>query len=272
MMTSNNLMLASQVSMASNTSLDSITSGRSDQEVLAVGQGGNQFEVLVREALDFTEMSMEKEEQFVENFFRETKSPRERRDLVEMILCRFGSQWDDFVHTSCKFDIYYSLPIFLSLLDKLDNLSRESFAFAVFRKNLNVANEYFNKMYKLPVEVVIVENYHFIYTFLLKNKIDSLDKYRSFCHKRYKDSLEEYVKAYLTLPLERINVFFCGVQNKLDSGVRVTEIGFDPEFSKQKLKALIGEYSVKELKKGVEAVMKKIEKHFSKDKNLFMVS
>ena len=52
----------------------------------------------------------------------------------------------------------------------------------------------------------------------------------------------------------------------------VFQIGFDPEFSKQKLKALIGEYSVKELKKGVEAVMKKIEKHFSKDKNLFMVS
>ena len=156
MMTSNNLMLTSQVSMASNTSLDSITSGRSDQEVLlAVGQGGNQFEVLVREALEFTEMSMEKEEQFVENFFRETKTPRERRDLVEMVLCRFGSQWDDFVHTSCKFDIYYSLPIFLSLLDKLDNLSRESFAFAVIRKNLDVANDYFNKMYKVNIMGVI---------------------------------------------------------------------------------------------------------------------
>ena len=91
------------------------------------------------------------------------------------------------------------------------------------------------------------------------------------CHKKYEEHLELYVKAYLGIPLDKVTLFFEGVQLKLNSGVPYEEIGFYPEFSKQKLKALTGEYTVKEVKKGLESTMKKIEKHFTKEQNLFMV-
>ena len=51
----------------------------------------------------------------------------------------------------------------------------------------------------------------------------------------------------------------------------LSQIGFTPALSKQELRALTVHYTAKEVRKGLEATMKKVEKHFTKEQNLFQV-
>ena len=49
------------------------------------------------------------------------------------------------------------------------------------------------------------------------------------------------------------------------------EVGFQLAFSKQELRKCIKEYPAKELKKGLEQLYKKVEKHLSEEENLLQV-
>ena len=49
----------------------------------------------------------------------------------------------------------------------------------------------------------------------------------------------------------------------MKSGVRPEEVGYQLKFSKQELRKSIKEYSGKEIKKGLESLYHKIEKHTS---------
>ena len=52
------------------------------------------------------------------------------------------------------------------------------------------------------------------------------------CQKKYKDSMESYVKSYLGSPLSKINTFFNGVKLKLDTGVPHQEVAGSLCFNK----------------------------------------
>ena len=71
----------------STTSLDSIQSSKSESD-FTISHGG-QFEASVRDSLDFMEITMSKEEGFIRNFFKETRSGKERSDMGEVVLCRY---------------------------------------------------------------------------------------------------------------------------------------------------------------------------------------
>ena len=50
------------------------------------------------------------------------------------------------------------------------------------------------------------------------------------------------------------------------------EVGYQLAFSKQELRKCIKEYPAKELKKGLEQLYKKVEKHLCEEENLLQVS
>ena len=66
--------------------------------------------------------------------------------------------------------------------------------------------------------------------------------------------------------------FFGGVQSKVAQGVRESEMGYQLAFSKQELRKVIKEYPGKEVKKGLETLYKKVEKHLCEEENLLQVS
>ena len=72
------------------------------------------------------------------------------QDIEHTTFFRFTAELESFLNTSCKFDPYYALPIYLSILDRLDDTQQESFLFKVLRQCLDTANIYFNKMHKVP--------------------------------------------------------------------------------------------------------------------------
>lgn len=66
--------------------------------------------------------------------------------------------------------------------------------------------------------------------------------------------------------------FFEGVIAKVSQGVKESEIGYQMAFSRAELKRVIKEYPAKEVKKGLESLYKKVEKHLSEEENLLQAS
>jgi len=124
---------------------------------------------------------------------------------------------------------------------------------------------------KTPKEVVMMENFHHLYALLSQLKISCLDAVRREAKQKYNEHLQAYVTEYFGRPLEKLNMFFEGVQVKVGQGVKEEEIGYQLAFSKQELRKVIKEYPSKEVKKGLESLYRKVEKHLTEEENLLQV-
>lgn len=124
---------------------------------------------------------------------------------------------------------------------------------------------------KTPQEVILMENFHHLFTVMLLLKIPCLENERKEAKQKYSDALQAYVTQFFGRPLEKLNLFFEGVQNKVAQGVKENEIGYQLSFSKQELRKVIKEYPSKEVKKGLESLYRKVEKHLCEEENLLQV-
>ncbi|XP_013100310.2 exocyst complex component 1 [Stomoxys calcitrans] len=124
---------------------------------------------------------------------------------------------------------------------------------------------------KTPLQVVRMENYHHMYSLLARLKVPSLDELKKEAKARYNEALTNYVIQYFGRPLEKLNLFFEGVQQKIAQGVKETEISYQMAFSKQELRKVISQYPAREVKKGMENLYKKVEKHLCEEENLLQV-
>ncbi|VDN90912.1 unnamed protein product [Brugia pahangi] len=124
---------------------------------------------------------------------------------------------------------------------------------------------------KSPAAVVRFENYHHLYSILSELKIDCLDWQRKEAKKAYQDNIQIYVKELMGRPLEKIHHFFESIENLIRQGVKPEEVAFHQQFSRLELKKVISLYPEKEIKKGLEQLYKKIEKHLTDDSPLLQV-
>ncbi|XP_035723521.1 exocyst complex component 1-like [Vespa mandarinia] len=125
--------------------------------------------------------------------------------------------------------------------------------------------------HKTPPEVIKMENFHHMYDLLSQVKISVLDQERKEAKQRYQEALRAYVIQYFGRPLEKLNLFFEGVQAKVGAGVKESEICYQMAFSKQELRRVIKEYPAREVKKGLENLYRKVEKHLCEEENLLQV-
>jgi len=77
-----------------------------------------------------------------------------------------------------------------------------------------------------------------------------------------------FISDLFILSLLHFQQFFEGVQLKVAQGVKETEISYQMAFSKQELRKVIAQYPAREVKKGLENLYKKVEKHLSEEENL----
>lgn len=124
---------------------------------------------------------------------------------------------------------------------------------------------------KSPPTVVRFENYHRLYSILSELKVECLDSQRKEAKKTYQENIQLYVKEYMGRPLEKIHTFFEGVELAIQQGVKPEEIAFQQEFSRAELKKVISIYPGKEVKKGLEQLYKKVEKHLVESSPLLQV-
>jgi len=124
---------------------------------------------------------------------------------------------------------------------------------------------------KIPADVIKMDNYHRLNALLSQLKISVLDAERKEAKQKYQEALQSYVILYFGRPLEKLNLFFDGVVAKVAQGVKESEIGYQMAFSKQELRKVISLYPGREVKKGLEALYRKVEKHLSDEGNLLQV-
>ncbi|CAL8088675.1 unnamed protein product [Calicophoron daubneyi] len=124
---------------------------------------------------------------------------------------------------------------------------------------------------KTPREVVQLENYHQLNDIVRRLKLPGLEEYKQEAKNRYTRALEEYTKNCMGRPLEKLATFFENVQTALDAGVRPEVVQYQFAFSKQELRKVIKEYPGREVKRGLESLCKKVERHLSEENNLFLV-
>jgi len=124
---------------------------------------------------------------------------------------------------------------------------------------------------KTPAEVVKMENFHHLHALLAQMKIAALDPLKKELKARYSDALRAYVTQYFGRPLDKLNSFFEGVQKLVAAGVKESEVGYQLAYSKQELRKVIANYPSKEVKKGLESLYKKVERHLSEEESLTQV-
>ncbi|KAG5890878.1 hypothetical protein JTB14_002821 [Gonioctena quinquepunctata] len=124
---------------------------------------------------------------------------------------------------------------------------------------------------KTPSQVIKMENYHHLHSLLSQLKISVLDSQRKEAKQKYNDALQAYVILYFGRPLEKLNTFFEGVQARVASGVKASEVSYQLAFSKQELRKVISQYPGSMVKKGLESLYRKVEKHLSEEENLLQV-
>lgn len=138
---------------------------------------------------------------------------------------------------------------------------------AVFHNVEKVANE----SQKTPRDVVMMENFHHIFSTLSSLKISCLEAERKEAKQKYTEHLQSYVINSLGQPLEKLNHFFEGVEARVAQGVREEEVSYQLAFNKQELRKVIKEYPGKEVKKGLDNLYKKVDKHLCEEENLLQV-
>uniref|UniRef100_A0A8C0HHN7 Exocyst complex component 1 n=1 Tax=Chelonoidis abingdonii TaxID=106734 RepID=A0A8C0HHN7_CHEAB len=67
------------------------------------------------------------------------------------------------------------------------------------------------------------------------------------------------------------NHFFEGVEARVAQGIREEEVSYQLAFNKQELRKVIKEYPGKEVKKGLDNLYKKVDKHLCEEENLLQV-
>lgn len=62
------------------------------------------------------------------------------------------------------------------------------------------------------------------------------------------------------------------MQAKVGAGVKESEVSYQMAFSKQELRRVVKEYPAREVKKGLENLYRKVEKHLCEEENLLQVT
>ena len=124
---------------------------------------------------------------------------------------------------------------------------------------------------KTPAEVIKMENFHHLHSLLAQMKIGLLEVAKKDVKQRYNEALKTYVTQYFGRPLDKLNGFFDGIQALVSAGVKESEISFQLAYSKQELRKKIALYPGREVRKGLDHLYKKVERHLCEEENLIQV-
>ncbi|KAI8143952.1 exocyst complex component Sec3-domain-containing protein [Fennellomyces sp. T-0311] len=144
-----------------------------------------------------------------------------------------------------------------AMMSSLDSIARETDQTGDDKEQLNA-----NIMY--------IENMHHFHHELRSNKLHVLEKWMKYAKNHYDTSLNAYIKVVIRRPLGKLLEFFEGVDNLLHTSTP-EEVQFHMNYNKTQLRKVIAMYPAKEIKKSLEQLYKRVDKHFSEEEGLLQV-
>lgn len=102
---------------------------------------------------------------------------------------------------------------------------------------------------------------HHFYTAVRSAKVPTLEPMIKDAKLKSSIHMDAYVQSVIRRPLGKLLEFFQGVEEVLKTGSE-DEVSFHLSYNKSAVKKILAEYHGKDIKKGLEALYKRVDKHF----------
>ncbi|KAH7910703.1 exocyst complex component Sec3-domain-containing protein [Hygrophoropsis aurantiaca] len=115
---------------------------------------------------------------------------------------------------------------------------------------------------QLNYHVLLIENMHYFVAEISQLEIGSVAGFLKQAESIYNENLNAYVKIVLRRPFAKIIDFFDGLERLLKT-TAPSEVSKSSSYSKSSLKKIVKEFDAKDLRKHIDVLFKRVEKHFT---------
>ncbi|PFH54821.1 hypothetical protein AMATHDRAFT_353 [Amanita thiersii Skay4041] len=115
---------------------------------------------------------------------------------------------------------------------------------------------------QLNYHVIIIENMHHFVAETSSMEVGSVQTFTKKAEYIYEESLNAYVKIVVRRPFAKITDFFDGVERLLKN-TTPNDIANNATYNKGALKKVLKEFTSKDVRKQIDALYKRVEKHFT---------
>ncbi|GAA5904040.1 uncharacterized protein JCM6883_002064 [Sporobolomyces salmoneus] len=118
---------------------------------------------------------------------------------------------------------------------------------------------------QLNYHVILIENmHHIIAVFSGKQKVAALAPFVQQAREKYDQNLAAYIRLILRRPLSRVVDYFAGLEQLLRT-TPPTEVSLHSAYTKSALRRILSDVRPKDLRKAIDALYKRVDKHFGAD-------
>ncbi|GAA5845649.1 hypothetical protein JCM5353_001250 [Sporobolomyces roseus] len=118
---------------------------------------------------------------------------------------------------------------------------------------------------QLNYHVILIENmHHIIAVFSGKQKVAALAPFVQRAREKYDQNLAAYIRLILRRPLARVVDYFAGLEQLLRT-TPPTEVSLHSAYTKSSLRRILSDVRAKDLRKAIDALYKRVDKHFGAD-------
>ena len=115
-------------------------------------------------------------------------------------------------------------------------------------------------------QIILIENARYFCVELAKMQSSAISQIVRRAESLFNDSLGSYVASVLRRPLSKM-IDFVDAVDLLMRSTPANEIALHAAYSKSSFKRLAKEYTTKEVRKSIDALSKRVQKHFADDED-----
>ncbi|TFK56552.1 hypothetical protein OE88DRAFT_1649908 [Heliocybe sulcata] len=115
---------------------------------------------------------------------------------------------------------------------------------------------------QLNYHVILIENMHHFVAEMGQLEIGSVAAFLKRAESIYDENLNAYVRMILRRPLAKIMDYFEGVERLLKT-TAPSEVANNSSYNKSALKKVVKDYNAKDMRKHIDALYARVEKHFT---------
>ncbi|KAG8991792.1 hypothetical protein FRB90_001230, partial [Tulasnella sp. 427] len=116
----------------------------------------------------------------------------------------------------------------------------------------------------LNYHVIMIENMQYFVSEMMDLDSPAVSSFSRQAKATYDEHLNAYVKLVLRKPFAKIIDFFDGVERMLQTAAP-SEVLANNAYSRSALKRVLKDFDAKDIRKGIEALFKRLEKHFDEE-------
>lgn len=155
--------------------------------------------------------------------------------------------------------------ILKSMFDSLKIIARENPAVGVATAGAVADPE---DKEALNYHILLIENMNHYIGEVDTQNLDTLEKWKSAAQAELDEHMSRYLDAVMRRPLGRLLDTLENIESQLKSGKAPGAIAMQPSNNKATFDKVLLHYDAREVRKGVEALRKRVEKHFDENAGL----